>query len=113
MKTRIRNRLIFAGVAFLLFALLASAFQTAFWSRDYARARALHVATEFCQRSGRDPALLTDPREGTVGNRPWSFEWHYDGQPRYLIGVWFSHNGHSELYTGPTDDPASAAYEPR
>ena len=113
MKARVRNRLIFAGVAVTLAALAVSAFQTAFWSRDYARARALQVVTQFCQSSGRDPALLTDPREGTVSNKPWSFEWHYEGQPRYLVGVWFSHSGHSELYTGPIDDPASAAYEPR
>jgi hypothetical protein len=113
MKSRDRNRLLFAGVAVLVSVLLASAFQTVFWSRDSARARALHEVTQFCIRSGLDPALLTDPREDTISNKPWSFEWHHDGEPRYIVGVWFSHSGHPELYSGPTDDPESAAYESR
>ena len=113
MKAPVRNRLLLAGVAVLLLAVLASMFQTAFWSRDSARARALHEVTQFCVQSGRDPALLTAPREDTVGNAPWSFEWHYDGKPCYLVGVWFSHDGHPELYSGNRDDPESAAYAPR
>jgi hypothetical protein len=113
MKTSVRKRLLFAGVSVLLLLLLLSLFQTAFWSRDYARAQALHEVIQFCQQSGRDPALLSGPREDTVGNAPWSFEWHFEGKPRYLIGVWFSRDGHPELYAGSRDDPGSAAYAPR
>ena len=113
MNSRFRYKLIIAGVALLLLVGFAAAFQTVFWSRDYARTRALRAATEFCQRSDRDPALLVGPRERTVSNAPWSFEWRYEGQPRYVVGVWFSRSGHAELYSGPADDPSSAAYEPR
>jgi hypothetical protein len=112
MKARVRNRLPFIGLAVFALVLLASMFQTVFWSRDSARARALHEVTQFCLHSGRDPALLSAPREDTVGNATWSFEWHYDGKPRYLVGVWFSHDGHPELYSGNRDDPESAAYDP-
>ena len=113
MKTRVCKRLLLAGVSVLLLWVLASMFQTAFWSRDSARARALHEVTQFCLHSGRDPALLSHPREDTVGNAPWSFEWHYDGEPHYVVGVSFSRDGHPELYSGPRDDPNSAAYDPR
>jgi len=61
MKTSVRKRLLFAGVSVLLLLLLLSLFQTAFWSRDYARAQALHEVIQFCQQSGRDPALLSGP----------------------------------------------------
>ncbi len=113
MKARVRNRVLLAVVASLLLVVLASMFQTAFWTRDSARARALNEVTEFCIRSGRDPKLLTGSREGTISNKPWSFEWLHGGEPRYLVGVWFSHSGRPELYSGPIDDPESAAYESR
>ena len=111
-KSGVRNPLLFAGVTVLLFGFLVGEFQAKFWSHDYARKQALQAVTEFCQQRNWNPALLTNPREDTVGNTLWSFQWHYGGQPRYLIGVWFSNNGRPEFYTGPTDDPGSAAYEP-
>ncbi len=112
MKAKVRNRVLLAGVAILLLAALASMFQTAFWSRDSARARAMHEVTQFCMNSGRNPALLSGLQEDTVGHAPWSFEWDYDGKPRHVIDVWFSHDGHPELYSGNRDDPESAAYDP-
>jgi hypothetical protein len=113
MKARTRNRLVLAVVASLFLVLLASMFQTAFWTPDFARARALNEVTAFCIRSGRDPKLLTVSLEDTISNKPWSFEWRYDGEPRYLVGVWFSSSGCPELYSGPIDDPESAAHESR
>ena len=113
MKARARIRLFLAVGASLLLVVLAGMFQTAFWTRDFARALALNEVTAFCIRSGRDPKLLTGAREDTISNKPWSFEWHHDGKPRYLVGVWFSHRGRPELYSGPIDDPESAAYESR
>ncbi|MCX6855858.1 MAG: hypothetical protein NTV80_13240 [Verrucomicrobia bacterium] len=113
MKAQFRNWLLLVGGSVLAFVLLSSTFQTVFWSRDSARARALQEVTQFCLNSGRDPALLIAHREDTVGNTPWSFEWDYNGKPGYLIGVWFSHDGHPEFYSGSKDDLRSAAYDPR
>ena len=108
------RRRILIYVAILNLALITgSEFQAYFWSLDYAQARALRRVMEVCISSGRDPKLLSGPRETKVGSQPWAFEWTYQGQPRYLYGVWFSRSGYPELYGGDPDDPDSAAYEPR
>ncbi len=110
-KTR---RRILIYVAILIVALIAGfEFQAYFWSRDYARERALRRVTEVCISSGLDPKLLSGPRETKVGSQPWASEWTYQGQPRYLYGVWFARDGYPELYGGDPDDPDSAAYEAR
>jgi len=113
MKAIVRRRILWFVIGVLAVWLLATSFQAAFWSRDFAQARALEEVTQFCLSTGRDPALLRSPCEDTFGDAFWSFEWHYDGEPRYLIGVWFSWDGDPEFYTGRKDDPSSAAYEPR
>ena len=110
MKPKYARRLLYL-IAFLAVACGAFELQALFWTRDYARARALRRVSEVCILAGRDPKLLTGPHEDTVANRPWSFEWVYQGQPRYLYGIWFTRSGSSELYGGDPDDPSSAAYE--
>jgi hypothetical protein len=94
--------------AFLGIAGLAAEFQAYFWTWNFARSQALRRVVDDCLRSGRDPRLLTPGTEGTLGI--WSFEWTYEGSPRYLYGTWIARDGYVELYTGDPGDPQSAAY---
>ena len=100
------------GVGILLL-ISASEFQGYFWTRDYARARALQRVSETCLRDGGNPALLTLGQEETgSGKTVWLFEWTYQGRPRRLHGAWIFRDGHIELFAGDPDDPSDAAYEP-
>ncbi len=54
--------------------------------------------------------LLTGPNEKAQENG-WFFEWTYQGNPRYMFGVYINKYGESTIYGGDPDDPLSAAYE--
>ena len=110
---RSRAKLVVYAVAILVVVGFGLAFQACFWPHSFAQAQAFSKVTETCRKSGRDPALLTGPRETSVGNARWAFEWIHQAPPRHLYGVWISRSGHMELYSGNPDDPNSAAFQPQ
>jgi len=97
------------GAVFLVVLCVVLQFQACFWSRSYAQSQALSRVIALCHDSGRDTALLTGPRELTIGNARWAFEWIHEARPRRLYGVWISRSGRLESYGGDPDDPNSAA----
>ena len=82
---------------------------------DYASARmeARRLVMLRCQMPHCDPKLLTGPKEDHPMGSGWSFEWTYQGKPRYMHGVRVTEGGEINQYGGDPDDPGSAAYEQR
>ena len=80
---------------------------------DYAAARveAERLVMLRCQMPHCDPKLLTGPKEDHPVGSGWSFEWTYQGKPRYMHGVRVTEGGEINQYGGDPDDPDSAAYE--
>lgn len=82
---------------------------------DYnaARVEAERLVILRCQMPHCDAALLTGPKEEHPAGNGWSFEWTYQGKPRYMHGVRVTESGEIYQYGGDPDNPQSAAYEQR
>lgn len=86
---------------------------TAHFDYNAARVGAERLVMLRCQMPHCDPALLTGPKEEHPVGNGWSFEWTYQGKPRYMHGVRVTRSGEFNQYGGNPDNPESAAYEQR